>query len=222
MKGRGVRLCMAACLIALTGCAHAVSPELRAEATPGLTFPMVLENPSAYMGATVIWGGLVVGVRNRVDNTTLTVLETPLDEGERPEDREYSRGRFLATTRHYLDPAIYRVGTRVTVAGKVAGEEARSIGEKPYLYPVVAIEEIHLWKRRIVVYGGPYDWGPYPYGWWGPYPYSGWGPYPWWDTYWYATPGRFGEGPDFRGEGREREGGVEHRGKGGEGGRERR
>jgi len=183
---------------------------------------MVLENPTAHTGATVVWGGLVIGVRNRADGTILTILETPLEEGDRPEDREYSRGRFLATSRHYLDPAIYRDGTRVTIAGKVVGDQARSVGEKPYVYPVVAIEEIHIWKRAVVGYGGPYDWGPYPYGWWGPYPYGWRGPYPWWDTYWYPAPGRFGESPELRGERRERERGTEQRGTGGEGGRERR
>ncbi len=197
MRHPSVHACAALSLLTLAGCAHIVSPELRSEATPGLTFPMVLANPSAYTGSIVIWGGLVIGIRNRADGTILTVLETPLENGERPEGGESSRGRFLATTSRYLDPAIYHRGTRVTIAGEITGKEMRAVGEKPYLYPVVAIQEIHLWKRRVTVYGGPYDWGPYPYGWWGPSP--------WGDSYWYAAPDRFGEGPEIR------EGGTEHR-----------
>ncbi len=160
-----------------------MSYEVRAEARPDATFPMVQETPQAYVGSVVIWGGEILGTRNRSDgSTTLTVLEMPLEAGEQPVEREMSRGRFLAVTSRYLDPAVYRRGTRITVAGRIAGEESRPVGGMRYRYPVVDILGIHIWKKGVVYYGPPYYGGPY----WHP----GWrGPGPRWDEYWYSVPG---------------------------------
>lgn len=185
MKTGRVSALLIFCVLALSACAHVVSPGLREEARNSPAFPSVLGNPSAYVGATVIWGGVIVDTRNRKDGgTTLTILETPLDDGEMPAAREYSRGRFLAVTPLYLDPAIYRRGIRITVAGKVVGNETRPVGEMEYRYPILKILESHIWKKTIVMYGGPYYSRPYgyPYGWWG----SG----PAWDEDWVDVPAR--------------------------------
>lgn len=163
-----------ACLFAtaLWGCAHTVtSPELRREARRDLDFPVVLRDPMAHTGALVIWGGVIVETRVRRDGTDVVVLETPFRNGEEPGDRIQSRGRFIATTSGYLDPAVYRQGLGVTVAGEIAGKEVRPLGESEYAYPLLRIREIHLWQSPPM-YGytdDPYYRGyPYRGPWFGP------------------------------------------------------
>lgn len=155
-------------LFVISGCAHTISPEMRQRARKDLTFPQVLQSPTAYVGFTVIWGGLIIETLNRSDGTAITVLETPLDYQEMPRDEESSRGRFIARISGYLDPEVYRKGRKITLAGDIIGKESKPLGEIQYTYPVVQVRELHLWRERIVEYY------PYPYYWYwygGPYYY---------------------------------------------------
>ena len=66
-------------LIMIWGCAYPISQEMREKADPDLTYPVVARNPLSYKGATVIWGGVVIGEQNQSRQTVLTILETPLN-----------------------------------------------------------------------------------------------------------------------------------------------
>ncbi len=157
-------------LVALSGCAPVISSEWRKEARKDLTFATAFHDPAAYTGSIVIWGGIIIGVANRPEGTALTVLETPLSYRERPEHSERSRGRFIAVTSQFLDPAVYSRGRKVTVAGEIIGKETKPMGKSkvPYTYPVVRIKQIHLWSIRLEYvpppdywwYGGFYDYWP--------------------------------------------------------------
>lgn len=198
--------------ILVVSCASPISQRYRHEAAPGLTFPMVFENPSKYKGQTVIWGGTVIRSVNYKEGSELFILELPLGARDRPEAGENARGRFIAESKSHLEPLIYRRGRKVTVAGTITGGKEVISGKSklPYIYPVVAIEEIHL--RKKVMRGYPY----YPYGW-------GWGG-PYYRAPWPYGGGFFGDdfyGDEFGGEG-EFEGGHdfdEDGGRGEEGGR---
>ncbi len=136
----------------LSGCAPVISSELRKEARKDLTFPMALRDPTAYTGSIVIWGGIIMGIANHPDGTALVVLETPLTYRERPQNSAYSRGRFIATTPQFLDPAVYRRGRLITVAGEIIGKETRQLGKSKiqYTYPVVSIKQINLWEPEYI------------------------------------------------------------------------
>lgn len=153
-------------LLLLSGCVHAISSELRQSAVPADIDAVLKESPM-YTGSLVIWGGVIIGTVNGKENTTVTVLETPLDSYGYPADRDRSRGRFLAETPAYLDPEVYRNGGKVTVAGEVTGTRKEPLGQTEHLYPVLRIRQIHLWKpdRYMYPYGAPYR----PYEYW---PYS--------------------------------------------------
>ena len=162
-------------LVVGLGCAaKPIAEQYRKEAkAEDLTFPMVLQNPDAYVGDIVLWGGDIVQTTNINEGTEIIVLETPLGGGERPEKVKESQGRFIAMSSKFLDPSIYKAGRKITLAGQVAGKKTRPLGETTYTYPVVTIKQLHLWKKRPPYVYYPYDyWGP---GWgWGPY--WGWGP----------------------------------------------
>lgn len=84
-QGNGPFFIFGVLLIAiLPGCLP-ISKQLRAEADKTLTFPQVFQNPDAYKGKIVIWGGEVVEAINQKDGTTLiVVLQRPLDWTEEP------------------------------------------------------------------------------------------------------------------------------------------
>ncbi|UCD80932.1 MAG: Slp family lipoprotein [Desulfobacterales bacterium] len=143
-----------ALLIVICGCVYPISQEMKAEARQDLTYPVVALDPVSYQGETVIWGGIVIRVRNQPNQTILTVLETPLDFWGVPKDEVYSRGRFMARVAKYLDPEVYGGKKKVTLAGDIIGEEIKPLDETHYRYPVVRVKELHLFKGRE--YYGPY------------------------------------------------------------------
>ena len=163
----------------LSGCAHVISKNLRAEADPALSFSRVLQNPEAFKGKTVIWGGEVVETTNQKDGSTLIeVLERRLDRQGEPDEASPSQGRFLVQSQDYLDPYVYRRGRKVTVAGVILGQKMKPLGEMDYRYPLVSIKQLHLWP---LYYYAPAPYYPYPYyydPWWRPAPWYPWGYYP--------------------------------------------
>ncbi len=155
-------------LAAVLGCAsQPISEQYRKEAdAKHLTFPMVLQNPDAYVGDMVIWGGVIIKTIVREVGTEIVVLETPLGWGEEPKSAAYSRGRFIASSSKFLDPAIYNEGRKITLAGKITGKKTLTMDGTTYTYPVVSILQINLWEIRLDPYSYNYGWGPY---WDGPY-----------------------------------------------------
>jgi outer membrane lipoprotein len=138
-------------LIVVCGCAYPISQEMREKADPDLTYPVVARNPLAYRGATVIWGGVVIGEQNQSRQTVLTILETPLDYRGIPEDAVYNRGRFIARIAVGEDQAPKDYGGRkkIILAGDIVGDETRQVNGTQLRYPVVQVKELHLFPRGI-------------------------------------------------------------------------
>lgn len=178
MWGRSILFLFFPLILLVSGCAHVISKDLRAEADPTLSFAQVFRDPNAYKGKTVVWGGEIVQITNQKDGSTLVeVLERHLDWRGDPEATSPSEGRFLVSSEKYLDPYIYRSGRRITVAGEILGEKTKVLGEMDYRYPLLSSKQTYLWPV--------YNYAPSPYyyydPWWGPYPwYPRWGyPYGW-------------------------------------------
>jgi len=170
---------LAACFALLGGCAP-FSKEIMRQVDPTLTFAKVQQDPQPYMGKIGLWGGLIVETENRKDETLLKVMRTELDYEKRPLNPDRSAGRFIIRYSGFLDPAIYRQGREITVAGEVAGKEALPIGGIMYTYPVILPKEIRLWEKGLGASYGypPWFWAPYPY-WYYRYPYWGYPLYYW-------------------------------------------
>ena len=155
----------------ITGCAPAISKQLREQVAKELSLNLVLKDPEAYQGKTVLWSGVIVRSVNLKEGTMIEVLQKPADTRGKPKDVDKSEGRFLALYPGYLDVAIYNGGRKVTVAGEVQGKKIQRLGEIEYTYPLISAKEIHLWpveKKDRVYYPCPY----WHYPWWyGPYWY---------------------------------------------------
>jgi outer membrane lipoprotein len=130
------------------GCSHVISSEMRQIARKDVSFPTVLQNPTAFLGSTLILGGVIIETINRTDGTSIMILETPLDSRDRPTNPEYSRGRFIARTSGFLDEEIYSKGKMVSLAGEIIGKEVRPLGEIYYTYPLLQVRELVLIERN--------------------------------------------------------------------------
>ena len=158
-----------------TGCAPALSKQLREESGKPIPFEALLRRTADYKGRIVIVGGYILETLNEPEGSWLTVLQSPLDSQNRPESSDLSQGRFLVWSTEFLDPVVYSQERRITVGGQVIGSQQRKLGNLTYQYPVVEAKEIHLWAKEEEFTGPFYD--PWYYPWYRyPYPYG----YPSW------------------------------------------
>lgn len=163
-----------------SGCTGVISEQIRNETDTSLSFGQILRDVNSYKGRTVIWGGEIIKTEIQKDGTALIeVYERPLRINDAPDLSCASEGRFLIYSAEYLDPYIYKTGRKITVGGKISGEEIRRIGEMDYHYPLVISKEIYVWSESRYYDVSPYFFYEEP--WWG---YPSWGhPYYGWPLY---------------------------------------
>lgn len=164
-----------------SGCAHVISDDSRALVDPLITFAKLREDPDSYKGKYVMAGGMVASLKNEKDASMLVVVQAVLDDFGVPAEADASsEGRFLAVTKDFLDPMIFKSGRKVTIVGQVEGKEVQPLGDIMYTYPVLRIREVYLVPRaepRPAYYYPPI--GYYDPFWWGP-PYWRHRYHPWW------------------------------------------
>lgn len=145
------------------------------------------QNPEAYKGTSVRWGGVIIDVDNEQNYTLVQVLAHPLIFSGRPDVAKPSGGRFVIKSSEFLDPAVYEKDREITVAGVLEGDIERTVGKKKVLVPLVSSTAHYLWP---VYQNAPYGYG---YGGYGMGPYFGpryygspyyWGPFPYWPYRW--------------------------------------
>lgn len=146
------------------GCATAsvISPDLRVRMDSSLTFKEVLQNPDAYNGKIVLWGGQIIQTLPQKDGTTLIeVLEWPLSWRGKPKRTVSFQGKFLILLKEPSDSSVYRMGDRITVAGEIQGsmqgEEIKSVSDPAYRYPLLLSKEVHVWEHRSYPYSSVPD-----------------------------------------------------------------
>jgi outer membrane lipoprotein len=185
-------LCVGVFLMSAS-CTYPVSKQLRDEAKrQRVTLPMVLEDPTAHAGTTVVWGGEIIETINHRDGTDIIVLDAPLDYMLVPQSTHDTRGRFIARSTEFVDPALYETDREVTVAGEIIGAEERALGQTTYRYPVVQIKELHLWEKRYYYHYPPdYYWYPWYPSFYGSFYYS--------SAHFHHGHGGHGEGHDGEG-----------------------
>ena len=126
------------------------------------TFNELQKDSNLHEGRKVVLGGYILELRNELVVSILTILQAPLDFQNRPNLRDQSEGRFIARTKEFLEPEIYKKDRRVTVRGKVAGTLTQALGDRVYQYPLIEAEAFQLWTDETY-----YDWrwDRYWYGW---------------------------------------------------------
>jgi outer membrane lipoprotein len=169
-------------LLGVAGCVtYPMTKPLReqAKATKDVAFATIQQNPKAYEGRTVIWGGEILEAVNGSNGGAIYVLQAPLDTEGRPASTKMSQGRFVGRSPGFLDPEVYRKGEIITIGGDLSGTETRNIGNANYACPVIMLREVYFWRPGPAVYMSPSPWGwygpygPYYGGFYGPYYYGG-------------------------------------------------
>ena len=147
----------------LTACA--TTPSAVREAPPGdLQLREARDDVSAHTGMPVRWGGVIVSVENKDNETWIEVLELKLSRAGKPKRYSRSGGRFFVRVKGFLDPTVYAKGQEITVVGILEGDAERSIGKQSYSFPVVNADEHYLGHPdRRYRYDPPYNhYGYYP------------------------------------------------------------
>jgi outer membrane lipoprotein len=141
----------------MVGCAPVISTEMKLVADTSITFKAVEQNPGAYKGKTVLWGGRIVRTLPQEDGSVLIeVLEWPLGFWDEPRKTVTFQGRFLVLVKEPPDLSIYKRGSRITLAGEIQGEiegsKIKGLTDPTYRYPVVLNNEMHVWKSHSYPY----------------------------------------------------------------------
>jgi len=129
----------------LIGCAPVISENVLKSVDKNVTYRALSRNPDQYKGKIVLLGGSILETIPTANKTVITILQYPLASDNRPEVTSPSQGRFLVEVEGFLDPAIYRAGRWITVAGAATGKETRKLGQINYTYPVLNSKELYLW-----------------------------------------------------------------------------
>ena len=157
--------------LALLGACASTPESISRQPDPNPSLTQVRIDPDAFSGREVRWGGVVVKVENKVDETWIEIVRLDLSSVGRPLINGSSDGRFIASFNRFLDPVVYEVGRPLTVVGRIDGKQRRPIGEFEYLFPIVTVEGSYLWQAVE-----PVPPPPYPSRWWY---YDPWYPHPW-------------------------------------------
>ncbi|MEX1828911.1 Slp family lipoprotein [Luteibacter sp. CQ10] len=151
-----IRLALPASLFALALAACAPAPIYKP--TPNnVSVPpsQVSREPERYGNADVIWGGRIVQVRNFSDHSEIEVLSYPLDGSQRPKADDTGAGRFIASMPGYVESLDYPSGGLITVAGRLNGSRAAAVGQAPYTFPLVSVNQSHVWTAKEMQGGHP-------------------------------------------------------------------
>jgi len=184
-------------MLLLAGCAT-IPQSVSGDNFTQMSADQARTNPEQAKGANVRWGGVIVEVINNETETWIEVLAMPLSNTSKPlSDRQSSQGRFIAKTPDFLDPEIYQKGLRITFVGTIDSTLEGKVGERSYVYPILAVKAHHLWPRRIeqrqrFIAPGFWYYGFHPYWRFG-YPFYGYGvwhynvSYPYYPVYGYLN-----------------------------------
>lgn len=151
-----IRLAVLAPLVALLLAACAPAPIYQTPPGTVAATPMqVAQTPERYARVNVIWGGTVVSVKNLTNDTEIEVLAFPLDSSQRPRLKGNAAGRFIAVLPGYVESLNYPQGSPITVSGTLNGSRAGTVGQAPYVFPLVKVTQSHRWTADEMQRGHP-------------------------------------------------------------------
>jgi len=71
-----------------------------------------------------------------------------LTSEQRPDTEKPPLGRFLAFQEGYLEASDYAQGCLISISGTQQDKRSGRIGGIKYIYPVLKINQLHLWEKR--------------------------------------------------------------------------
>jgi len=120
-----------------------------------VAYAQVLADADSYKNTMVRWGGVIIGLENKDNQSTLRVMFYPLDYYGRPDIDSSSEGYFVIKSPEPLDPNEYTEGRELVAVGVIEGTTVPSPGHDGIGLPVIKASGIHLWS---VAYRNNYYW----------------------------------------------------------------
>lgn len=133
--------------LALAACAT-VKPAF--DTLPASNVPPPIEaakNIAPFLDQPVVWGGMIIEVRNYERHSEFEILAFPLDDRQRPMLEQRDHGRFIAIVPGYVEAADWPMGRYVSLIGRVTGDRRGAVRQAEYVYPEVDVDRMHLWPR---------------------------------------------------------------------------
>ena len=161
--------------IGFIGCSHQFSQEMRKDVDETITFNRLLETQEDFIGKRVMYGGAIVETRVLPEGTEIEVVQKKIDFSGYPEAGDESGGRFIFFKKGFLEPEIYSKGRGVTGVGNFTGTRMGKVGERPYEFPIIELDELKLHED---IERNPYFYPPYWDPWYRPHSYA-----PYWPFY---------------------------------------
>ena len=180
--------CISIASLMLISCYPVLRQDLLRTASSNVPFQNIVNEPALYRGKLFVLGGLIVKTKNTEKGSLIEAvyIQSTASGYLQPPDKTHARYlAFYPIENGILDPAVYRQGREITIAGQFIETRKGKIDEMDYVFPVFEIKDIYLWEEYLTSpYGLPYS----PYFYQSPYSY----PYPYcydrWDRYYYSPP----------------------------------
>lgn len=132
--------------LALAGCATAPAFQaLPTDAAPAVNH--VAAAPESWINRPVVWGGMIMEVRNFPNHSEIELLAYPLDDKQRPRLELADEGRFIALLPGYVEAQEFPDGRFLSLIGRITGERRGPLRNETYVWPEVDVERLHLWPR---------------------------------------------------------------------------
>jgi len=158
-------------ILLVTLCACATKPPAPISRVPpgNLNLAEVKVQPNQHISSEVRWGGTIVKVENKAEQTWVEIVQRSLTKDAKPNLNSKSSGRFIASFPGFVDPVVYEQGRLLTIIGNIDSELIRPIGEFNYPFLLVTVTSSYLWPKEVEYVRQEI----YPPPWWGydPWPY---------------------------------------------------
>jgi outer membrane lipoprotein len=161
-------LTTSALLLTLSACSSSMPLEISGDIPNAPSFSQIHKQPDSYLNQPLRWGGKILKTENKENSSWVTIVAFPLSDSGRPLESDSSPGRFIAVIDEFMEPLVYSKDREITVRGKLIGTQTIKVGNFPYQYPLIKVDNYHLWapKPDINEINPPYFWpyyGPVPY-----------------------------------------------------------
>ena len=153
------RLALASVLaIILSGCVTAPAFEVLPSGTAPPAHRVAAE-PKQWIDHPVVWGGMILEVRNFEHHSEIEMLGYPMDDKQRPLLELPDEGRFIALLPGYVEARDFPLGRFLSLVGRITGERRGSVRSVEYVWPEVDVERVHLWPRDFRESGSRFSFG---------------------------------------------------------------
>ena len=171
-----VRAIVALLALSLSACAIVPESIQVPENTPLIGYSKAVVASKDVVGKSARWGGIITNVENKPEQTLIEVVYFPLNHYGKPNTGEDTPGRFKAVISQFVDPILFEKGRTVTFLGTVGQPLAGMVGEQPYMFPALNVEDYHLWRKQQV-YDTSMMFFDYYTGWYSPFYHPYWRPW---------------------------------------------